>query len=124
MLASLLLVQAHDFVPHHHHSDGAQLAGSASSHLDHHVDETSHEGKHLESAHAEIVPHGEPDLSDGRRTPDHEAPTWAVLADAPAVALVPTSIHHTLPPPYRQQAPSTGPPATHPSRAPPFTSAA
>lgn len=124
MLASLLLVQAHDFVPHHHHADGARLPGSVAAHLDHHVDAASHTGKHLDAAHAEIIPHDEPDLSDGRRTPLPEGPTMALAPEVADVLPVDARIERALPPPYRQQQPSTGPPASHPSRAPPFFSAA
>jgi hypothetical protein len=117
MLVSLISIQAHDLVPHHHHEDAAPAHSHASESpagLDHH----SGHGTLVGDSHPEIAPHDEASLSHA--TTPH-TPQFVVMALPDLVVLVfPVQTRAAQRVLIAAEHPcSTGPPGTTSSRAPP-----
>jgi hypothetical protein len=118
MLGCLMLIQAHAFVPHHHHDDEAPAHRHAADHhagFGHHADH----GNEFDDPHPPVAPHDEPSLSEvSQRNMLH----FALVLDLPVrfEVLLASPIglrqRETFPSehPY-----ATGPPGTKSSRAPP-----
>ncbi len=115
MLLSLMFIQVHGLLPHHHHADDAPAHARDHSGIGKHV----YHGQTLDHPHPEVAPHDEPHLDSVK--PAHGFQFDLVLA-------LPPSTHFTIEEqevdgqrvfvaaehPY-----ATGPPGTKSSRAPP-----
>jgi hypothetical protein len=117
MLVSLISIQAHSFVPHHHHSDEGPLRCHAADHGTS-SDHAAHEAGAVD-CRQDVAGHEEPSLNDVSR------PKWPgfdlVVAIPPPIEVVlqpHTAVRHrkiiSAEHPY-----ATGPPGTTSSRAPP-----
>jgi len=118
MLLSLILLQAHTFVPHHHHRPEAM--GHAHSAQDHALSSLPNEGHAIGLIHPEVAPHDEAQSTApaARRFGEIEPP--AILGEDPC--LPPAAAAGALfersdfwVGPY-----STGPPGTILTRGPPL----
>lgn len=118
MLASLMFIQAHAFVPHHHHSADAPKHWHTADHrlgLGEDLDHTAG----VDCPHPETVPHDDLSWGDaGQRRATHFQ--LAVALPDPITFVLPKSVL------VRRQCivradhpPATGPPGTKTSRAPP-----
>lgn len=118
MLISLMMIQAHAIVPHHHHDDGTPAHGHAAAHhagFGHHADH----GIELNGVHPEVSAHDEPSLSSVSQP---NSPHFAFVLALPAhiEIVLPNSIVDRQRATFPSEHPyATGPPGTKPSRAPP-----
>ena len=116
MIVSLISIQAHDLVPHHHHADAApnhwhESEGHAG--LDLHA---AH-GTQLGDSHPEIAPHDEASLSTA--TTRHAQHVVMALPN-PIMLVFPVQIRAKQRVMIAAEHPfATGPPGTKSSRAPP-----
>lgn len=120
MLLSLIGIQAHNLVPHHHHASAAPVHGHTLDHLFGFGEDVDHTAS-LDCPHPETAPHDEPSISDAglRRAQHHH---FAMVIPEPIKVALPetTCIRHRVPI-YAEHPHSTGPPLAKSPRAPPAT---